>query len=378
MPAHDPTAVAAARDSLRESIDAFRSITPTATNLNFRVRVINSVLDAGALFYGFKEVLNSDVETKEMVYTCRDLVNLFAIDNPGWKPAQQALRDINAAIDSYQVERAKRKEARRVSRVKAAEKAAAKAEAKKVGKSPIVVPDSEDDRSDGEKRLNWVVKKFIDLQMDVDTEAELFGPAPTTKSVPTGLHFNKVRAGDVPEDKAAPKFLFTKANLKSKDKLLPKRAETVRMPYEHHRFLNRHSVAYKKARKVLSKTSFPEHPRKRTRAGSHYGYDSDGDQDNAAPSLLTEEIMHDNLARAANLLATQDFEDPVAFYDRREAQLKTEIVKLGGRIDFFLRLHDHAVADLTNVRADRAKEFPAGSSEDTSMPAASGSKSPVV
>lgn len=53
------------------------------------------------------------------------------------------------------------------------------------------------------------------------------------------------------------------------------------MPYEHHRFLNRHSVAYKKARKVLSKTSFPEHPRKRTRAGSHYGYDSDGDQDNA-------------------------------------------------------------------------------------------------
>lgn len=95
-----------------------------------------------------------------------------------------------------------------------------------------------------------------------------------------------------------------------------------------------------------------------------------------APSLLTEEIMHDNLARAANLLATQDFEDPVAFYDRREAQLKTEIVKLGGRIDFFLRLHDHAVADLTNVRADRAKEFPAGSSEDTSMPAASGSVCP--
>lgn len=60
-----------------------------------------------------------------------------------------------------------------MSRVKAAEKAAAKAEAKKVrprtlslpsncrsdsfpfsfqvGKSPIVVPDSEDDRSDGEK-----------------------------------------------------------------------------------------------------------------------------------------------------------------------------------------------------------------------------------
>ncbi|KAJ6530461.1 hypothetical protein DFH09DRAFT_1093507 [Mycena vulgaris] len=136
-----------------------------------------------------------------------------------------------------------------------------------VAKSSILISDSEKERSDDEKRLNWVVKKFINLQIDMDIKAELFGPLLSQK---VSLLDCTSTSRDVLEDKPAGKLLYSKANWKFKDKLIAKCTETVYMPYKHQCFLNRHSVAYKKACTVLSKATSPEDPTKCTRSGSQY------------------------------------------------------------------------------------------------------------
>lgn len=58
------------------------------------------------------------------------------------------------------------------------------------------------------------------------------------------------------------------------------RSETVRIPYEGNRFLDKSAPSYKKARQMLAKSAPDEYPpRKRACAGSIYRYDDKLDQD---------------------------------------------------------------------------------------------------
>ncbi|KAJ7146717.1 hypothetical protein C8R44DRAFT_864450 [Mycena epipterygia] len=334
-----------------------------------------------AAFLLYKEALITEHEVKEALHTIRSEAAEFVRAIPTFKLPLQAMRDITTAIDYHSAVRTKKREADKKARAAAKEKASAK-RAKKIVKSTIDVPDTDiEEVSDDEKMLNWALRKLISLQMDVDMEPT----APSTSSaVPGGLKFNKKKpdadcssCGKAPHaDKSctvpSSKFTFEKPKADDKTakadkaaakadakadkaeqsriskKLEAKRPESVRLPYEYHRFLDVYSPGYLKATKYLAKTkTVDDFPRKRTRAGSHYSYDVD--KDYQVPNNMSSDsgdILFDVSKTIIDLGQTvvdsgEFLTDDSNIYARRAKELKNEIFTCGYRIQHFLSLREY-------------------------------------
>ncbi|KAJ7078521.1 hypothetical protein C8R44DRAFT_754889 [Mycena epipterygia] len=386
------------QNDLLEAIADYNTLADAASD-TMRRRQCDQVVDRAALCITVKEALASHYALKEALFAGRKIIGNLISLHTGYKPATQAWADVNNACQFYETVRDARKAAKqlkadhRLAEKQAAEDAAAaeaaaseaapakagkaskggKGKSKAVKSAPIVV-DSDDDMSGEEKRVSDAVrptspsadKSFNAIQMDVDTEVSVTGGVlGTMKFTKTKLAAGGDKASDstpssafrtekCPADNTAhgphPGCTHTSsgtpASATTKNKPVT-RSETVRIPYEGNRFLDKSAPSYKKARQVLAKSAPEEYPRKRARAGSVYRYDDKVEYDVFGdPATSTSSRIPDVeeyvLIDAANVVESNEYHRvDFSTFARRERELKNDLSLAGYRIKHLLDLRAH-------------------------------------
>ncbi|KAJ7496050.1 hypothetical protein B0H11DRAFT_2227047 [Mycena galericulata] len=211
-----------AGDNLLSAIDDYLSIAETASNSAFRSKQLSSLVNtavrwsaayfslffllifdpAEAVLYPFKEGLHTWKDAKEGVFKVKRLVKDFVAANPLYRAPEAAYQEVLLTSQYYEVQREAHKAHKEAEKEKKEKEDKAKKgkgkSTKKNAKTPIIVPDSEDEKSDDDKKIVWVLRKLMGMQMDVDQPA---GPildggsqvAIQFGSIPSTLHFTKTK-----------------------------------------------------------------------------------------------------------------------------------------------------------------------------------------
>ncbi|KAJ7482460.1 hypothetical protein FB451DRAFT_1170326 [Mycena latifolia] len=130
----DSAAVDAACQALIDAWSNYNSITPTPTNVNFRMSTFKKIITAASHLYPFKEILEHRPEIKELVYESRKKGHQIQKDVPGYRMPEQQLREINWIIEHYESVREARREAKAAKKLAKEAKEAAKDASKAKGK----------------------------------------------------------------------------------------------------------------------------------------------------------------------------------------------------------------------------------------------------
>ncbi|KAJ7500131.1 hypothetical protein B0H11DRAFT_1909105 [Mycena galericulata] len=191
-----------AGDNLLSAIDDYLSIAETASNSAFRSKQLSSLVNTAAVLYPFKEGLHTWKDAKEGVFKVKRLVKDFVAANPSYRAPEAAYQEVLLTSQYYEVQREAHKAHKEAEKEKKEKEDKAKKgkgkSTKKNAKTPIIVPDSEDEKSDDDKKIVWVLRKLMGMQMDVDQPA---GPildggsqvAIQFGSIPSTLHFTKTK-----------------------------------------------------------------------------------------------------------------------------------------------------------------------------------------
>ncbi|KAJ7619676.1 hypothetical protein FB45DRAFT_1033526 [Roridomyces roridus] len=342
---------------LVEAVAAYRSIDKTMTVLvPTRKTLLAQAVNLGGHLYAFKEALHLVEMTpaKEALFHIRDDA-LEAKKECGFEPPAAAMKECALALQYYQAQRKDaqiRKKDADDRKTKRAATTGRKLPKKKVNSAPTV-EDGEDDE-DGVSIIPAPavdansVRLFLQSCLSSLTNSPISSrwmsttmAAAGAPSKLAGLHFHKGAVTRIPT------IVDSGSNVSSKNTSEGKRPETVRLPYERIRFLNRDSPAYLKVVQYTkpepSLKDFP--PRKRQRTSSIYANISD---DEAAIDAFVDPPA--NVADKARAFIAEN--PPPASSDRSPLEIKKDLEYSAIRLDVHLRRIDRLQADL-KVAEDR-------------------------
>ncbi|KAJ6614722.1 hypothetical protein B0H10DRAFT_1950422 [Mycena sp. CBHHK59/15] len=161
------------------------------------------VIFCEAAVYAHKETPIDNYLLKEALFEIHEIISQFTKDHKQFIPPKQAMHDINTTLDYVAIMRSACKEAQTQAKAAwaAAKDAKPSAETKAKGtqskakalpKSPLIVPDSDNDKSDDDKSVSNPTHvdspdtdKLGPFKMDVNSNVLMFG------LVPSELKFHK-------------------------------------------------------------------------------------------------------------------------------------------------------------------------------------------